>query len=170
MSCTRLIISFALGIALIVGMGAAPRPAEAGGCKDLGLGKNCVVRRDIKKNAVNSRQVKNGSLTGADVKDGSLTGAEIQDAALTGADVEDGAIGKADLTPGIVAAGDILARTLLVSPVGDGADAAANGGELLTAITTLNAAQRDQPLGHQAGARHLRRGRDESRDAALRRA
>lgn len=163
----RQLIVAAVAAALVLSLGAAPRPAEAGICKGLGSAKQCVVRRDIKKNAVKGSSVADESLTGADVKNGSLSGAEIQDGSLSGADFQDGSLSGvdilvggvngadiqdgslsgadfqdgsitgADLAADAVTMDDILARILVVSPVGDGSDSALNGAELLAAIGFL---------------------------------
>lgn len=167
MAGRRQVILATLAAALVLSMGAPRQSAGAGLCKGIGSSKQCVVRRDIKKNAISSGQVKDQSLTGADVKngslsgadiqdgslngaavqdgsldgaeiqDGSLSGADIQDGSLSGTDFQDGSITGADLATGVMSINDILARILVVSPVGDGSDAALNGDELLAAVAFL---------------------------------
>ena len=122
MRCLRETCLIALVTALVLGLSAAQRTAEAGLCRKEGFDNQCVVRKDIKKEAVNSGRVLDESLTGADIKNGT--------------------IGNADLAAGIVSADEVLARILVVSPVGNGSDAALNGAELLAAITSWAASSR----------------------------
>lgn len=163
MLCMRDTSLVALAAVLALSLAAGPRPAGAGVCKNLGLGKQCVTRGDIKKNAVKSSSVADRSLTGSDIRNGSLTSADIQDGGLTGADLKDGGVGGVDIQDGSLAGADfqdgglsgadvqdgsiaaadlaadaVFARTLVVSPVGDGSDTTANGQALLDAIRFLS--------------------------------
>jgi len=71
--------------------------------------------------------------------DDAVDAAKLASGAVTGATVLDGAVTAAKLAPDAVAVGpdDIFARTLVVRPFGDGSNAAANGLELLDALTFL---------------------------------
>lgn len=87
----------------------------------------CVGTSDIAKGAVNASRLKAGA-----VRNG-----KIADDAVTGVKILDGSVTAADLAAGAVTADDIYARTLVVSPFGDGSNTTSNGQELLDAITFL---------------------------------
>ncbi len=78
----------------------------------------CVDTRDIDRKAVTASRLASNAVRTSKIKDGAVTAAK--------------------LAPGAVIADDIFARILLVSPVGDGANATANCTELQDALGFLD--------------------------------
>lgn len=92
--------------------------------------------------AVTGTQILDGTVAGADLAAGAVGSANLPANAVTSTKILDGTVSAADLAPDAVTVGpdDIFRRVLVVSPAGDGADQAANGAELLAALTFLNGA------------------------------
>ena len=85
------ILSFGLTLA------AAPQPAKAGICNEVGLPKKCTTRRDIKKNAITSSRVKDETLTGADIKDDSIGASDLGANSVGTSEIAGNAVGASEL-------------------------------------------------------------------------
>lgn len=122
----------------VMGAGAMATPAAA---RDLIIIEGPIVAKNVKcSKCVGTGDLAKGAVASSRLKAGAVTGAKIAPSAVTGAKIRDGSVTAADLAPGVIPGGpgDLFKRTLLVSPVGDGADPALNGDELLAAAAFLD--------------------------------
>ena len=119
------------------------------------LANNAVTVAKIANNAVSAAKIAAGAVSSAKIgpnavnrfkiPDGAVTAAKLAPGAVNSAKIADDAVTTAKLLSGAVTAAKLadealIARTLFVRPVGDGADAAANGQALLDALTEVGAA------------------------------
>ena len=145
-----LALGVAAGLALMPG--AAPRAQDAldcNKCVDTGdLAKKSVSGSRLKKAAVKANRIKDGAVTGPKIGAGAVDSDKVALGAVTGDKLAAGAVAGANIAAGAVTADKLdpevlgnavsFARTMVVSPVGDGTDFAANGQALLDALAALD--------------------------------
>lgn len=112
---------------------------QDGGIEGANLADGAVDAAKLATGAVTGAAIQDGAVAGSDLLDGAVDAAKLATGAVTSAAITDGSVTAAKLAPGTVTVGpdDIFARTLVVRPFGDGSNPAANGLELLDALTFL---------------------------------
>ena len=109
------------------------------------LATGAVTRGKIRDFAVNGSKLAGSAVSTAKIANSAVTGAKIANSAVSAAKIATGAVGTEKIGNGAVtfaklADDAVFTRTRIVSPVGDGSDTAANGMELLDALTDVAAA------------------------------